>query len=68
MSADPRFNPEVGDRAVSKSGVPYRIIKIDCHINSDDISYIRIRSDKDRERSVILLEWGQNFKHHERPA
>lgn len=61
---DVRFDPRVGDTAKTKRGLKYTIESIRTHINSEDIAYLRLVSERNRSRSVILMEWWA-LKDHE---
>jgi hypothetical protein len=64
---DPRLEPEVGDTAFHKrSKIEVTVFRVDRHANSQDISYIFVRTPSGREKSLVRFEWCDQYRNHAR--
>ena len=66
MPRDPTQQPEPGDTATKKRGGKLAsVTRVDHHLNSTDISYIRVKYDSGYERTIVFYEWLVEFRDHQ---
>ena len=60
-------SPEAGDTAIRKRGaLSVTVVRVQRHLNSEDISYIHVEFGSGRTKELVNYEWQVEYRDHKR--